>query len=682
MKADVPALPDFIRFGREICGDLANAERREWWLANGRGGYAAGTIAGTLTRRYHGLLLATVTPPLGRMLIAAKADATLLLDGNEYPLFSNRWGSGAIEPAGYRLIESFRLEGRMPVWRYRVGAASIELRVWMEPGADTTYVAFRLADTTKRAQIRATLLMNARDHHGSTHPGAFDPEIDATDTRLTVRLPGLYELKVQPRHGAVRAKRAWIEDFDLLEERTRGLDDRDNHLAVGDALLELWPGEWAGLVLSLHDDASPYIEEALRRFRDHDLAQLRRARVQQPEYLDAPDWVSQLLLASDSFIFSRPLPGVPDGESIIAGYPWFGDWGRDTMIALPGLTLATGRYDSARRILATFGRLCDRGMLPNVFPGAGETPEYNTVDAALWYVEAWRAYVEITGDIAALQESFAVLEGIVSWHVRGTRYGIRVDETDGLLWAGERGVQLTWMDAKLGDGPNAWVVTPRIGKPVEINALWYNALVAMSRLAEKLGKPAAEYRRLALKTRSGFVRYINSHTGGLYDVLDGPDGNDGSIRPNQILATSLTHSPLDEYSQRRVVDVCGRELLATGGLRSLSPGHPDYRGLYQGGVVERDTGYHQGPVWAWLLGHYALAEFRTHGDAAAAQRRLEPLRDHLSDAALGSISEIFDGDAPHMPRGAPAQAWSVACTLEAWWRLERAKQGSTSTPNR
>jgi 4-alpha-glucanotransferase len=376
--------------------------------------------------------------------------------------------------------------------------------------------------------------------------------------------------------------------------------------------------------------------------------------------------VRRLVLASDAFLFARPLPDVPDGQSVIAGYPWFGDWGRDTMIALPGLTLATGRTDSARRILVTFARFVDRGMLPNVFPGAGERADYNTVDAALWYVEAWRAYVAATGDEDALARAFPVLADIIDWHRRGTRYGIGADPADGLLRAGEPGVQLTWMDAKIGD----WVVTPRHGKPVEINALWYNALCVLADFADQLGKPAETYRQAAKRVRRAFHRFVRPE-GGLFDVIDGPAGDDPSIRPNQIFAVSLPHSPLDRDSQVRVVEECRRNLLTSYGLRSLSPGHPDYRGHYRGGVWDRDGTYHQGPVWAWLLGPYALAVHRVTEDAAAAQRLLEPIADHLTDAALGQISEIFDGDPPHRPRGCPAQAWSVACILEAWWRLRQ-----------
>lgn len=670
-------LPDVVRFGREICGELLAAERREWWLANGRGAYAAGTVAGSLTRRYHGLLVAPVQPPLGRVLVFAKADATLIDGERCTALFTNRWGGGAVAPAGHVHIESFQLQGRMPVWRFAIGDVSIEQRIWMEHGADITYVAFRLrsgaAVARRGLKLQVALLVNARDHHGSSRPGDFDPQIDASGSKLRVRHPDWFSLHLQALGGVIiDARHAWIEHFDLPLERERGLFDRDNHLCVGEATLDLDSGEWVGVVGSFNADAPGSLDDAMRRALAHDEASLKRAHDQVPELIAAPAWIDQLILAADSFIFSRPTKDVPDGESVIAGYPWFGDWGRDTMIALPGLTLATGRPDTAARILRTFARFVDRGMLPNVFPGAGDVPEYNTADAALWYVEAWRAYVEAGGDDAALREVFPVLRKIVDWHVRGTRYGIALDAADGLLRAGEPGVQITWMDAKIGD----WVVTPRIGKPVEINALWFNALMAMAQFAERLNEPAAPYRTLATAARAGFRRFVMADGAGLFDVLDGPDGNDATLRPNQIFAVSLPHSPLDADAQAAVVARVGRALLTSYGLRSLDPSHGDFRPHYRGGVWERDGSYHQGPVWGWLLGHFALAEFRVHGDAAAAQARIEPLRDHLLDAGLGTVSEIFDGAPPHTPRGAPAQAWSVACALEAWWRLARAQRHS------
>jgi 4-alpha-glucanotransferase len=653
---------------------LGDAERREWWLGNGRGAYAAGTVALSLTRRYHGLLIAPVDPPLGRSLVMAKADATLIVGEKHYPLFTNRWAGGSIAPPGYLSLESFHLDGTIPVWRFACDGVHVEQRIWMEPGADTTYVAWRLDNATggAPAHLSVVFLANGRDHHSGTWIPGFSPQVSAEGARLTVTMAQRFTLRILGSGGKIEPRWAWYENFDLPIERERGLGDHDSHLGVGEGLLALSAGNWAGYAISVDPAAKPDIAAALERRRAWDRGVLAAAANADPAYTKAPGWVARLALATDLYVIARPLPDVPDGRSVIAGYPWFGDWGRDTMISLPGLCLATGRFDVARRILQTFARFFDRGMCPNMFPGAGETPEYNTVDAALWYVEAWRAYVEATGDEASLRDAFPLLVSIIDAHGAGTRYGIGVDAADGLLRAGEPGVQLTWMDARVGD----WVVTPRIGKPVEINALWYNALTALAGMAVRLKLPGDRYQQMADRVHQGFSRFTLPGGRGLYDVIDGPGGAEGRLRPNQILAVSLPASPLEPPMQRTVLDRCAEALVASYGMRSLAPGDPDYRGRYQGGVVDRDGAYHQGPVWGWLLGHFAVAHYRVHGDAAAAQRWLEPIGDHLTDAGLGHVSEIFDGDAPHYPRGCPAQAWSVACTLEAWWRLQRAKRGA------
>jgi predicted glycogen debranching enzyme len=378
---------------------------------------------------------------------------------------------------------------------------------------------------------------------------------------------------------------------------------------------------------------------------------------------DAPSWLWQLIPAADQFIVKRSLPEEPDGRSIIAGYHWFGDWGRDTMIALPGLTLATERADVARQILLAFSRYVDGGMLPNNFPDAGGRPEYNTVDAALWYFEAIRQYFAATQDAATLQKLFPVLAEIIDAHLKGTRYNIHADVADGLIFAGGPGVQLTWMDAKIGD----WVVTPRTGKPVEINALWISALETMAVFARLLGKPGEAYEKLAAKAEKSFQKFWNPQRHCCYDVIDAPGiGNDALLRPNQILAVSLPASPLSFKQQKSVVDVCARHLLTSHGLRSLAPGEPGYAGHYIGGPRERDAVYHQGTVWGWLLGPFALAHYRVYRNREAALRFLDPLGRQIYASGLGTLSEIFDGDPPFAPRGCIAQAWTVAEVLRAW----------------
>jgi predicted glycogen debranching enzyme len=657
-------MPEFVRFGRAICGDLQQAERREWWLANGRGGYAGGTIAGSLTRRYHGLLIAPVEPPLGRRLVWAKADAELSDGEQRWPLFTNRWAGGAISPAGHVHIESFHLDGGIPVWLFAIGLLRIEARIWLEPGADTTYVAWRLLPgpepESRKLSLRVRLIVNDRDHHGQTAAGQFAAVVDADEAGLRVRRPD-FALTFRACGGVIAPTEQWIENFDLPAERERGLSDRDNHLQIAEARLDLHPGKWAGIVGSLQADPSPDLAAALERRRQWQQSVLDQA-AQVSEMASPPDWIAQLLLAADSFVFARPLSDRSEGRSVIAGYPWFGDWGRDTMISLPGLTLATGRQQWARDILLTFARFVDRGMLPNVFPGVGDKPDYNTADASLWFFEAWRAYVEESSDRATLAQVFPALSDIVEWHRRGTRYGICMDPRDGLLSAGRPGVQLTWMDAKLGD----WVVTPRIGKPVEINALWYNALRLLADWLREAQDPEAEVLAAhADKTRASFNRRFWHAAGGhLYDVVDGENGDDAAFRPNQIFAIALEYPVLDQEYWETVVTAVQAKLLTPVGLRSLAPDEPDYKPRYFGDLRARDAAYHQGTVWAWLIGPFTDAWLKVYpDDRAEARQLLDGFELHLAEAGIGSISEVFDAEPPFTPRGCIAQAWSVAEVL-------------------
>jgi predicted glycogen debranching enzyme len=661
MRDEAGRLPSAVSFGRETCGDLVSAEQREWLVTNGLGGYASGTVAGPLTRRYHGLLVAALPPPQGRTLLLTSLDATASYDGQIFALFSNRWSAGEVEPAGHRYLESFRLEGTTPVWSYAFQDALLERRIWMELGANTTYARYDMRRGTAPLALSVKAIVNCRDHHGNTRAGDRQPEIEVVPGGLRVGAV-LYLLSTGAR--ATRASE-WYRGYWLSLEAYRGLDALDDNLHAGrfDAILS--PGDSLTLVAST--EPAPDLDggAAYARRQAHEIQLLGQNGLE-----EAPARVRQLVLAADQFIVRRAVADNPDGRSIIAGYHWFTDWGRDTMIALPGLALATGRTEVAAAILRTYAVFVDQGMLPNRFPDGGEAPgrgDYNTVDATLWYFEAIRAYHAATGDDALLRDLYPVLQEIVRWHVRGTRYGIRVDPADGLLYSGEAGVQLTWMDAKVGD----WVVTPRTGKAVEINALWYNALRILAAVAHYMGEPtrrgtAAGYEDLAERVRASFGRFWNDVLGYCYDVIDGPAGDDARLRPNQLLAVSLCHSPLEHRQQRAVVDVCTRQLLTSHGLRSLAAGDPSYVGHYGGDRRQRDAAYHQGTVWAWLIGPFVSAHLRVYGDRALARSYLMPLLDHLSGGCVGSISEIFDGDPPFAPRGAIAQAWSVAEVLRAW----------------
>ncbi|GAB4369215.1 MAG: amylo-alpha-1,6-glucosidase [Deltaproteobacteria bacterium] len=651
-----------IELGRDLCSDLSVSGRREWLVTNGIGGYASGTVSGVLTRRYHGLLVAALKPPLGRTLLVAKIAERATYRGRLVPLGADRWASGAVDPKGFLLLDRFHLEGTTPVWTYALGDAILSKRIWMEPGVNTTYVRYDLERSGGPVALELEALVNYRNYHGGTRAGEWTMAVDPVPGGVRVTaFPEATPFTLFCDDASASPAHDWYRDFFYSEEAYRGLDPVEDHLRAAIFRTTLSPGGSITLVASAEGSVDRDGEAALARRRGHEEERIGRALPWWDTADPLWDRIRRLILAADPFLVRRATEGDPGGMSVIAGYPWFGDWGRDTMIALPGLTLPTGRAGDAARILRTFARFVDRGMLPNRFPDAGEPPEYNTVDATLWYFEAIRACHEATGDDSLVRDLFPVLRGIIDWHVRGTRYGIRLDPEDGLLFAGEPGVQLTWMDARVGDR----VVTPRIGKPVEVNALWYNALRAMAGFARQAGESGAVYEEPAEQAARGFRRFWNESAGYCYDVIDGPGGNDGSLRPNQILAVSLHHSPLPEDRRKAVVDACARELLTPLGLRSLSPDDPRYAGQYGGDPATRDAAYHQGTVWPWLIGPFVAAHLRVYGDRDAARSFLLPLLRHLHDHGLGSICEIADGDPPHTPRGCIAQGWSVAELLRA-----------------
>jgi predicted glycogen debranching enzyme len=662
-----------IEFGRDICGELETAEQREWLVTSGIGGYASGTVAGLATRRYHGYLVAALKPPLGRTVLVSGLDENVQYAGRAFDLSTNRWAGGTIAPAGYKNIERFRLENGVPVWTFAFADALLEKRVWMQQGANTTYIRYDLVRGTMPAGIAIKALVNYRDYHSSTHAGDWRMNIQPAKNGVKVQaFDGATPFYLLSSGAAAKIAHEWYRDFDLAEERFRGLDDREDHLHAATFKSDLQPGESMTLVAGLDPSANLDGDATWNEFVEYQKSLLEKAAGAGVGSSDDPAWIRQMVLAADQFIVKRPLPDDPEAHSIIAGYHWFGDWGRDTMIALPGLTLPTGRPEVARCILRTFARFVDRGMLPNRFPDAGEAPEYNTVDATLWYFEAIRQYVVATRDEDLLRKLYPVLEGTVDGHVRGTRYNIHVDPTDGLLYAGEPGVQLTWMDAKVGD----WVVTPRIGKPVEVNALWYNALATMADFARTLKESPEPFEAAASRARTGFQKFWNAAAGYCFDVIGGPGGDDASLRPNQLLAVSLPVSPLAPDQQRAVVDVCARNLLTSFGLRSLPPDDPQYKGEYGGDSWRRDSTYHQGTVWGWLLGPLVLAHLRVYNDPALAASFLDPMASHLNVHGIGTASEIFEGNAPFRPRGCIAQAWTVGEVLRAW---KACKQQRTQT---
>jgi predicted glycogen debranching enzyme len=658
-----------VQFGREICGDLESAEKREWLVTNGLGGYASGTVAGTATRRYHGLLMAALQPPAMRTLLVAGVDEVARYLDTAYAIGTNRWLSGFVSPKGYLQIESFHLEGTKPVWRLALADALLEKRIWMKQGENTTYVEYTLVRGSAPIELETKILVNYRDFHATTQAKDWQLRISTVEKGLSVlAFDGATPFYLKSEAGAFEAHNEWYRDFFLPEERARGLDDHEDRLFAGLHRCTLVPGESVTLVFSTEAGTSLDSEQARADRSTHEWKlfkawQARHVVTSQVEVDDEPGWLWQLVLAADQFIVRRELPQDADGLTIIAGYPWFCDWGRDTMISLSGLTLPLGRPEVARKILRSMACYVDGGMLPNNFPDSGGKPEYNTVDAALWFFEALRQYYAATQDLTFVNELFPILAGIVDAHVHGTRYNIHVDPADALLFAGTPEVQLTWMDSKVGD----WVVTARTGKPVEINALWINALNTMADFAKVLVRSGDGYKKLAEKAIKNFQKFWNVDRNYCFDVIDSPGtGNDPSLRPNQIFAVSLPVSPLSAQQQKGVVDAVGQHLLTSHGLRSLAPFEQGYRAQYGGGPRDRDSAYHQGTVWGWLLGPFALAHYRAYGDPAVAQSFLEPLGKTIYTGGLGTIGEIFGGDPPFPPAGCYAQAWSVAELFRAW----------------
>jgi len=647
-----------IQFDGLICADLTEASSREWLETNGIGGFACSTIIGLDTRRYHSLLTAATKPPVGRVVLLAKLEETLVIETARFELSANQY-RGAVHPRGYRYLDSFRLDP-FPVFTYRVGDIQIEKSVFLVEGENTVAVRYALLGDPggPPCSLEVRPLVAFRDFHNTTHAhDSIRREVETAPGQATITpYPDLPSLHFAHNAKSIDAAGLWFYNLEYEREVERGLDSLEDLYSPFLLRFDLNKDARAAVIASTYRHDAREIESLWQRERE------RREKISGAA--PSRDVMTQILTdAADQFIVARG-----DRKSVIAGYPWFSDWGRDTMVSLSGLTLVTGRYDDARNILGTFAHSIDQGMLPNRFPDSGEAPEYNTVDATLWMFHAVHEFLRYTHDYDFVRANlYQPLMDVVAWHERGTRYGIRLD-SDGLLRAGEAGVQLTWMDVKIGD----WVVTPRSGKPVEIQALWYNALRVMERLATEFGDrdQAAHYSTLAERTRERFAQaFWHEAEGCLYDVVN-DSGADGSIRPNQIFAVSLPYPLLEPDKCLRVVEVVEWELLTPYGLRTLSPRDPNYRGRYSGDPRSRDSAYHQGTVWPWLLGPFLTAYVRVHGSSAEVRDRagrfLDPLRQHLRQAGLGQISEVFDGDPPHQPGGCIAQAWSVAEVLRTY----------------
>lgn len=633
--------------GKDILQQYEQAIDYEWLETNGLGGWAGSTLIGANTRRYHGLLVAATVPPVERTVLLSKLDETIVVDSKRFELGCNIYPGKVVHPEGNLYLQQFSKD-IIPIWVYEAGGIQLQKSITMIHGENTVVLTYEVKKAPGPFTLEWLPLVAGRHYHRLQKEGgelssdvAFSNGIfhSVTDrkTNLYISIPGSSYCH-EPR---------WFRNFQYSVEQYRGLDHSEDVLNHGVFRLSLKEGDRVGIVIStdipVGKNAYTLLEQEIDR-REKLLAGKPGNAV-----------LRQLTLAADQFIVSRG----SHLKTVIAGYHWFTDWGRDTMISLPGLCLSTGRFDDAKGILRAFAASVSEGMLPNRFQDNNEPPEYNNVDGTLWYFIAVYKYLQATGDQQfILSEILPVLKQIIDWHFKGTRYNIHVDE-DGLLYAGQQGQQLTWMDARIGD----WVVTPRMGKPVEIQALWYNVLRIFSELlALNNQQQDAALVDISLdKTRQSFLsKFWNSDAGCLYDVIDENGIADPSIRPNQLFAISLPFALIEGEQARSIVNIVEKELFTPVGLRTLPVSDPRYIPHYGGDQWHRDSSYHQGTVWSWLLGPYVDALVKTNSSKEEINAVIQGFENHLNEACIGSVSEIFDANPPHHPRGCVAQAWGVA----------------------
>jgi predicted glycogen debranching enzyme len=652
---------------------------REWLVTNGLGGYASGTVAGVATRRYHGLLVAALPAPLGRCVMLGQVHELVRVPSGQVFRFGGEERVGAqLDLYGADRITEFCLEAGLPVWRFEVEGSFFEKRLFLSFRQNTVHITYRLLSGPGPIRLKLRPSVHFRSHEDPvSRPLANGYCVTVINERNELSLPGSefppLRFRLFGRAGAFTIEGRKFPEVLYRIEESRGYESAGEQWAPGYFRVDLAADQPVTLLAT----TEPWEDALALPPAEAYAAELGR---REKLLIAAPEPArmgmgAELVLAADQFLIT-PVGRAEDAmrarargdevRTVIAGYHWFTDWGRDTMISLDGLTLATGRHYEAGYILRTFAHYVRDGLIPNFFPDGKNEGLYHTADATLWFFHALDRYLQATDDRATLRHLLPILRDIVECHQRGTRFGIGVDHTDGLLRQGAEGYQLTWMDAKV----NGWVVTPRRGKAVEINALWYNAL----RLLEswlRLETGAAETQPLAAAAdqaqRSFNARFWYATGGHLYDVIDGEHGDDPACRPNQVLALSLRHPVLDPAKWRSVVRVVQEKLLTPVGLRSLAPGHPDYKPRYFGDLRSRDAAYHQGTVWGWLIGPFLDAFLRVYPEKRPEARELlVGFERHLSEAGLGTISEVFDAEAPFTPRGCIAQAWSVAEVLRCW----------------
>jgi len=646
-----------IKKDKTLLHEYKEAIRHEWLETNGLGGWASSSIIGCNTRRYHGLLVAALPGHAERMSLVSKLEETITIDNEQFDLGVNNYG-GVIHPDGNQHQVSF-VKDFFPEFMYNVGGVVLKKTIAMVYGENTTLITYDVLDAQQPFTLELLPLLSVRRYHGlirannAVH-GAYSFTNDVFGIQVYDDTP---EVFIKVPNSKYHHNPNWWYHFNYDMEKERGLDFVEDLFAPGEFSITLEKGNSLGIIISTVNPSDKDADELFAKEK------LRRQSL--INELPEDDVVKQLVLAADQFIIEKKIErdnGSADEKeekvAVIAGYPWFTDWTRDTMVALPGLCLSVGRNDDAKKILSSFAKSVSEGMLPNHFPDNGEPVGHNSVDGTLWYFIAIYKYLEATNDKKfVLDELLPVLGDIVEWHLKGTRHGIRTTE-DGLLHAGEEGLQLTWMDAKIGD----WVVTPRIGKAVEINALWYNALSIYATLLQLNGntdEAISMFEKATLVRKSFNEQFWNSEKGYLYDVVS-DNGKDDSLRPNQLFAISLPFTLIDREKSRSILKVVTAKLYTVVGLRTLSPDDPSYTSCYRGNAHQRDSCYHQGTVWSWLLGPYIDALAKLGSSPALLKNVIQNFIYHLNEACLGSVSEIFDAEFPHHPKGAIAQAWSVA----------------------
>jgi len=656
---------------------------REWLVTNGLGGYASGTVSGVITRRYHGLLIAALAAPLGRVVMLSHvAEQARFPDGRKVEIGGRERSGDAPDAHGNGYLTEFRLEMGLPVWRYDVDGLIIEKRVFLAHMQNTVHLIYELLDGADCIELalRPSVNFRAQELPVSEPLGApYEFRAVGEEHEIELKGSGLPPLRLRlcGPNATCTLKGKRLDNVLYPVEESRGYQARGDLWSPGFLVMNLQAHRRASLVAS----TEPFeMMTALETDQAFEAERRRRQRLIAQAVPEAREGVpAELVLAADQFVITpagrteevvRAHAFGDEVRTVIAGYHWFTDWGRDTMISLEGLTLTTGRQIEAGYILRTFARYVRDGLIPNMFPEGRKEGLYHTADATMWFFHAVDRYLECSGDRLTLALLYPTMKSMVEWHVRGTLFGIRVDERDGLLTQGAEGYQLTWMDAKVDD----WVVTPRCGKAVEINALWYNALKLMEGWAAENEDQPSSYAQRAEQVRRSFNdRFWYSEGGYLYDVIDTPEGkNDTKCRPNQVLALALPNPVLASERWEPVMRVVTDRLLTPVGLRSLAPDDPDYKSRYFGDLRARDAAYHQGTVWAWLVGPFVDAWLNVYpDDLAGARHALDGFVAHLDDACIGSISEVFDAQAPFTPRGCIAQAWSVAEVLRVWIKLAR-----------